>query len=50
MDEIILGAYATEAEALEAKAQRSEPQDELTVVNDNVDLQHPYRIKWMRSV
>lgn len=48
MGDIFLGAYATEQEALDAMALRSEPQNELVVVNDNYDLNHPWRIKWIR--
>lgn len=49
MGDIYLGAYATEQEALDAKAARPEPQNELTVVNDNYDPEHPWRIKWTRA-
>jgi hypothetical protein len=49
MGDIFLGAYATEQEALDAKAARQEPQNELTVVNDNYDPEHPWRIKWTRA-
>lgn len=48
MGDIYLGAYATEQEALDAKAARQEPQDELVIVNDNYDPAHPWRIKWAR--
>lgn len=46
---IVLGAYATEAEALEALALRREPAEELSVVQDNVDAVHPFRIYWTRA-
>ena len=49
MGDIYLGAYATEQEALDAKALRPEPQNELTVVNDNYDPEHPWRGKWARA-
>lgn len=48
MGDIYLGAYATEQEALDAMAARPEPQNELSVVNDGFDAEHPYRIKWAR--
>lgn len=48
MGEIILGAYPTEQEALDAMAARPEPQAELSVVNDGVDPEHPWRIEWAR--
>lgn len=47
MTEIYLGAYATEQEALEALSQRSEPSNELSVMQDG-DTEHPWRIKWVR--
>lgn len=46
---IVLGAYATEQEALEALAARREPAAELSVVEDGVDLVHPFRIYWTRA-
>ncbi len=49
MGTIVLGAYATEQEALDAKAERREPQIELTVVDDGVDISHPWRIYWTRD-
>lgn len=45
---IVLGAYATEAEALAAMAERREPTNELGVVQDGVDPAHPFRIYWTR--
>ena len=48
MGDIYLGAYATEQEALDAKAARLEPQTELSVVNDGLDPEHPWRIEWAR--
>jgi hypothetical protein len=45
---ICLGAYATEADAIAAKAERGEPQNELTVVQDG-DAEHPWRIWWSRT-
>ena len=47
MDDICLGAYATEQDALDAKAARSEPQNELFVVEDG-DPEHPWRVWWSR--
>ena len=47
MDTIYLGAYATEQEALDAKASRMEPQDELSTIDDG-DVEHPWRIVWSR--
>jgi hypothetical protein len=47
MEEICLGAYATEQEALDAKALRPEPQDELSIREDG-DPEHPWRIWWAR--
>jgi hypothetical protein len=49
MDTIVMGSYATEQEALDAKAERREPQVELSVVEDNVDVNHPWRIYWTRA-
>lgn len=48
MGDIFLGAYATEQEALDAMAERSEPPEQMAVVNDNVDPGHPWRIRWIR--
>lgn len=48
MGDIILGAYATEQEALDAMAERSEPPEQMAVVNDSVDPDHPWRIRWIR--
>ncbi len=48
MADIYLGAYATEQEALDAMAQRDEPQSEMSVVEDG-DAEHPWRIKWVRQ-
>lgn len=47
MDNIVLGAYATEQEAIDAMAQRLEPQDQLSVVQDG-DVEHPWRLHWNR--
>ncbi len=47
MGDIYLGAYATEQDALDAMAQRSEPQDQMLIVQDG-DAEHPWRIKWLR--
>ena len=47
MDDIVLGAYATEQEAIDAKAARAEPQDELFIVEDG-DAEHPWRVHWHR--
>jgi hypothetical protein len=47
MEEICLGAYATEQEALDAKALRPEPQNELSIREDG-DPEHPWRIWWAR--
>jgi hypothetical protein len=41
-----LGAYATEQDALDAKASRPEPQEELAVVFYDVDPDHPWCIQW----
>lgn len=49
MADIFLGAYATEQDALDAKAARPEPQNELSVVNDGYDPQNPWRLKWVRA-
>lgn len=49
MADVYLGAYATQQEAEDAKVLRKEPQEELSVVNDNYDPEHPWRIKWTRS-
>lgn len=48
MGEIYLGAYATEQEALDAMAARSEPPEQMVVVYDAYDSDHPWRIKWIR--
>lgn len=48
MGDIYLGAYATEQEALDAMALRPEPPEQLVVVQDNYDPDHPWRIKWIR--
>lgn len=47
MDDICLGAYATEQDAIDAKALRPEPQEELVITNDG-DAEHPWRIWWHR--
>jgi hypothetical protein len=47
MEEICLGAYATEQEALDAEAARPEPQNELSVRQDG-DVEHPWRVWWSR--
>lgn len=49
MADIYLGAYATEQEALDAKADRLEPQNELAAVNDGYDPENPWRLKWTRD-
>jgi len=48
MDYIYGGAYATEQEALDAKALRPEPQEQLDIVQDDYDPEHPWRIRWAR--
>lgn len=48
MGDIFLGAFATEQEALDAMAARDEPAEQMVVVNDNYDPDHPWRIKWIR--
>lgn len=48
MDIIYLGAYDTEQDALDAMAARQEPAEQLSVVNDNYDPDHPWRVKWTR--
>lgn len=45
--DIVLGAYATEQDALDAMPQRPEPQDQLSVVQDG-DVEHPWRLHWNR--
>ena len=45
---IILGAYETQSEAEAAMLTRSEPQQELAVIQDG-DAAHPYRIVWYRG-
>lgn len=45
---VCLGAYATEQDALDAIALRSEPNSELSVVNDG-DAEHPWRVWWNRG-
>lgn len=48
---ICLGGYATEQEALDAKAARHEPQDELSVAENGaayLDPDHPWRVWWAR--
>jgi hypothetical protein len=47
MEDICLGAYATEQDALDAKVLRPEPQEELTVLEDG-DPEHPWRVWWAR--
>lgn len=47
MGDIILGAYATQQDALDAMALRAEPQEQMTVIEDG-DAEHPWRIKWAR--
>ena len=46
--EICLGAYATSQEALDAKASRPEPEEQLAVIEDNYDPEHPWRLWWFR--
>ncbi len=46
--EICLGAYATSQDALDAKALRPEPDEQLAVIQDNYDSEHPWRIWWFR--
>jgi hypothetical protein len=46
--DVCLGAYATEADAIAAMADRSERQAEMTVVEDG-DTEHPWRIWWNRA-
>lgn len=46
---IVLGAYATEQDALDALALRHEPAAELSIVEDGVDPAHPFRIYWTRA-
>lgn len=48
MGDVYLGAYATEQEALDAMAARDEPPEQMVVVYDNYDPDHPWRIKWIR--
>jgi len=48
MDDIVLGAYATEQEAVDTMTIRSEPPNELSVVQDG-DTDHPWRIHWLRG-
>ena len=48
MDDIVLGAYLTEQDAIDSVAQRTEPQDELVVQQDG-DQEHPWRIHWLRK-
>lgn len=45
--DIVLGAYETEQDALDAMAARLEPQNQLSVVQDG-DVGHPWRIHWLR--
>lgn len=47
MGDIALGAYATEQEAIDAMASRSEPPEQMLVVEDG-DAEHPWRIRWVR--
>lgn len=46
---VVLGAYATEAEAQNALSARHEPANELSIVQDGVDETHPFRIYWSRA-
>ncbi len=48
MDDIVLGAYASEQEAIDALALRGEPSGELRVVEDG-DAEHPWRNHWLRQ-
>ena len=48
MADIVLGAYATEQEAIDAMAIRTEPANELSIVQDG-DTEHPWRIHWARG-
>lgn len=48
MGDIFLGAFATEQEALDAMAARDEPPEQMVVVQDSYDPDHPWRIKWIR--
>lgn len=48
MDDIVLGAYATEQEATDAKAVRPEPQAQMNLVEDG-DAEHPWRVHWLRT-
>lgn len=47
MDNVCLGAYETESDALLACGSRSEPLDELVVLQDG-DASAPFRIWWSR--
>lgn len=48
MVDIVLGAYTTEQEAIDAMVVRPEPQDEMTVEQDG-DAETPWRIHWYRQ-
>jgi len=48
MEEICLGAYATEPEAQAALLERSEPHDELSIREDG-DVATPWRVWWTRG-
>lgn len=47
MDNICLGAYDTEQDALDAKALRPEPQEQLSVAQDGPP-DHPWQVWWAR--
>ena len=47
MDDVCLGAYEAESDALIASSSRSEPQGELVVLQDG-DVSAPFRIWWHR--
>ena len=51
MDYICFGGYLTEQDALDAKALRLEPQNELSVAENGAeygDPEHPWRVWWSR--
>ena len=46
--DIVLGAYVTQQEAIDAMASRPEPQNEMNIVEDG-DTEAPWRIHWHRQ-
>ena len=48
MDKIVLGAYTSVEEALDAKSTRQEPLDDIAVESGD-DIEHPFVLAWYRK-